>query len=264
MIAHMTLSLSGLPADFDGMTVAVISDVHADVRRGGPAGVRRIVEQVNATRPDLIVLLGDLIHRYRRAPRYLPLLAGLRAPEGVWACLGNHEHACVWYSRHLRQLRGPPVREWRERYAELGIELLFNEATPLERGGSRVWIVGVGDTYSGQADLPAALSAAQTDEFCLAITHHPDLIDDPAVGGLDLLLAGHTHGGQIYLPILGPVHVSCRNPRQRAAGLVRANGTVMYVTRGAGEGVPLRLGCPREIPIITLRSPGADDTAQRS
>ncbi len=261
MVERIEICLPNLPGAFDGTTVAVISDVHAGVRRGGDAGVRSIVEQANATCPDIIVLLGDLVHLCYQHARYMPLFAGLRARDGVWACLGNHEHGSRWFSRHLGERSGPSVDEWRRVYADLGIELLANEARPIERDGSRIWLVGVDDVYTGRDDLSAALQQTQAGEFRLAISHHPDLVDDPEVSEVDLVLAGHTHGGQVLLPVLGPVYVSSRKPRERARGLVRTGGTLMYVTRGVGEGLPIRFACPREMPLITLRRGEAEGTA---
>ncbi|MGC9317805.1 MAG: metallophosphoesterase [Armatimonadota bacterium] len=260
MVEEMTLPFANLPPGFDGATIAVLSDLHADVRRGGADGVRRVVEAANSLEPDLIVLLGDTIHRPERAGDYLPLLSGLEARHGVWACLGNHEHGFVWFSRYLGETPGPSPDEWRAIYARVGIELLVNEARPLQHRGSRLWLVGIDDAYSHHDDLPGALRDARSDEFCLGITHHPDVVDHPRIGELDLLLAGHTHGGQVHVPLLGPVHVSCRRPRERTAGIVRTNGTVMYVTRGVGEAIPIRIGCPRELPAITLRSDGSVGT----
>lgn len=254
MISRLHLTMPRLPAPFDGLTVAVVSDVHADRRAGGARGIAEIVRQVNDESPDVVLLLGDMIHRCRGARGQLAALAGLHGRDGVFATLGNHEHCFVWFSRRLRVTHGPGDDEWRALYRDLGYELLVNEARPLSRGGARIWIVGVDDAYSGHDDLASALRAVPADEFRLVITHHPDLIDDPAAGSVDLILAGHTHGGQVQVPVIGPVHVSCRNPHERAAGLVRAHGTLMYVTRGAGEGLPLRIGCPREIPVITLQA----------
>jgi predicted MPP superfamily phosphohydrolase len=253
VVERLTLSFPNLPASFDGTTVAVISDMHAGLRRGGASSVRQVAQTASGLRPDLIVLLGDMVHFGRRANRHLPLLSGLSAPEGVWACLGNHEHGFIWLSRYLGPSRAPSVDDWRRMYADLGIQLLVNEARPVERRGSRIWIVGVDDAYSGCDDLPAALAQTQPGDFRLVITHHPNLVDHPRVAEVDLILAGHTHGGQVHIPLLGPLHVSCRKPRERARGLVRANGTTMYVTRGVGEGVPIRLGCPRELTLMTLR-----------
>ena len=252
-VERVTISVSGLPQAYDGTTVAVVADVHARLGAGEASRVKRIVEDVNSLQPDVIVLLGDMIHRTHDASRCLSLLSGLRAGDGVWACLGNHEHGCVWYSRFLGSASGLPTDEWRRIYAEAGIELLVNESKPLQKHGSRIWLVGVDDAYSGCDDLPAALSEVEKDDFCLAITHSPDLIDDPRIAEVGLLLAGHTHGGQVRLPLLGPLYAPCRRARERAGGLIRTNGTTMYVTRGVGEGIPIRLGCPREISLITVR-----------
>lgn len=253
MVEHVTIAFPGLPAGFDGTTVAVISDLHAGMRRGGTSGVKRVVEEVNALQPDIVVLLGDMVHRGRHASRYLPLLAELEAEEGIWAALGNHEHSFMWYSGYLGPSSGPSVDEWRRLYAEAGIQLLVNEAIPVEKRGSRIWLLGVDDAYSGYDHLPAALASVQKNDFCLAITHSPDLIDDPRIAEVDLVLAGHTHGGQVRLPVLGSLFAPCRNPRERAAGLLRSSGTTMYVTRGVGEGMPIRFRSPREMPLITLR-----------
>jgi len=257
VIRHMTIPCPRLPAAFDGATVAVVSDLHAGGTRGTTAAVARVVQAVNSLRPDLIVLPGDLIHEAGRAREYLPLLSQLQAREGVWASLGNHEHGFVWFSKYVGPAVVPPVDEWRRMFADVGVQLLVNEATSLERGGARIWLVGVDDAYSRNDDLAAALATVATADFRLAITHSPDLIDAPRAGELDLILAGHTHGGQVSFPLLGPLWAPCRNFRQRAAGLIRNGRTAMYVSRGVGEGLPIRFRCPPELPFITLRRENA-------
>ena len=191
------------------------------------------MRKVNDESPDLVVLLGDMIHRCTGARRHLEALAGLRGRAGVFATLGNREHGFASLSRRLQLIPGPSDDEWRRIYGDLGYELLVNEARPLTRGGARIWIVGVDDAYSGHDDLGRALRDVPPDEFRLVITHHPDLIDDPAVRNVDLILAGHTHGGQVKVPVIARCMLfSCRNPQASAAGLVRAHGTLMAVTRG--------------------------------
>lgn len=251
-IERLEIPLARLPEAFEGLTLAVLSDLHAGFPRGGPAAVERVVEETNRLGADLILLLGDLVHRSRHAEVFLPLLSGLEAPGGKWACLGNHEHGFVWYSRWAKPRPPLGVEQWRALYAQSGIRLLVNEAEPLVREGERLWLVGVDDPYSGRHDLAAALARVRLGECCLSLSHSPDLVDDPCIGEVDLVLAGHTHGGQIWLPGVGPLVAPCRRPRQRAAGLVRHNQTLMYVSRGAGEGLPLRIGCPREITLLTL------------
>ena len=230
--------------------------MHAGRVRGGAPAIEQIVRAANGLHPDIIVLLGDMVHSGRQASKYLSLLEELEARQGIWACLGNHEHGFVWYSRYLGPSPVASVDEWRRIYADLGIELLVNEARPVEKSGARIWLVGVDDAYSGNDDLPKALQGVDRNEFCLAITHSPDLVDNPRVDELDLVFAGHTHGGQVCLPLLGPIYAPCRKPRQRASGLICTNRTTMYVSRGVGEAMPIRFRCPRELTLITLRTEG--------
>ncbi len=253
MVERVTVSLPRLPAAFDGFTIAVIADLHAGRKRGGVAAIQEILGAANRLMPDVIALLGDIVHAPLQAERWLSFLSGLQPGQATFACLGNHEHGFVWFSRYLGARPSPSVDHWRRLYAQVGAQLLVNEAVATERGGERIWMVGVDDTYSGRDDLPTALRGVPSNEFCLAITHSPDIVDHARAGELDLVLASHTHGGQVCLPFLGPVWAPCRKPRARAAGLVRANGTTMYVTRGVGEGLPIRLACPRQLPLITLR-----------
>jgi len=237
VIEHLSVSLPHLPHEFDGLTVAAIADLHAGLPWRLAPAVRRTVELVNSHRPDVILLLGDIVHRLPHAPAYLELLSDLRAAECIYATLGNHEHEYRWTSRWMR---GRPLlerRDWERLYAAAGIPLLVDEARALTRGAARLWFVGIDDCHSGHGDLPAALQSVPADECCIGFTHHPDLLDHPLTPRLDLLR-----------------HVSCRHPEERAAGWVEHRGMLMYVTRGAGEGVPLRMRCPRQIPIFTLHS----------
>ena len=253
MIEHLTVSLPRLPQQFEGLSVAALADLHAGLpwRRAGAVG--RTVEAINSRGPDVILLLGDIVDRLPHASSYLGLMADLRAVECIYATLGNHEHEYKWVDRRMRRRPLLTVADWRRLYAEAGIELLVNEARPLERGTERIWLVGIDDCRSGHADPAGALAGVPPDECSIGFTHHPDIIDHPHARRLDLLLAGHTHGGQLRVPLLGVRHVSCRDPQRRAFGWVEHNGTRMYVTRGAGEGIPLRIGCPRQIPVFTLR-----------
>jgi uncharacterized protein len=252
VVERVSAVLPRLPDAFHGLTVALIADLHAGLRWQGVAAVERLVAQVNELAPDAIVLLGDVIHHPRRIAEFAPVLGGLRARHGVWACLGNHEHGFVWYSRFIGASPHVPREDWRGIYGEVGISVLLNESTPLEQDGGRLWLVGVDDAYSGNDDLPAALRSAQARECLVAITHSPDLMDHRRVSEVDLVLAGHTHGGQVHFPYIGPVVGACRRPRQRAAGFDRSAATPLYVSRGAGEGLPLRWRCPREVTLLTL------------
>jgi predicted MPP superfamily phosphohydrolase len=254
-IEELTLTFPRLPREFSGMAVAVVTDLHAGRGHGTHAFVERVVSEVNLLRADVILLLGDLVHHTDCTAHFFPLLAELHAPEGVWACLGNHEHEYMWYSPWYEKQPRYGVPEWRRWYESAGAHLLVNEAHPLVRGGARMWLVGVDDAYAHRQDLEEALAETQAGEFRLVLSHSPDLLDDPRIGETDLVLSGHTHGGQVWIPGVGPFMAPCRRPAQRAAGLIRHHsGATMYVSRGAGEGLRLRLGCPREVTLLTLKT----------
>lgn len=246
-------SLGFVPQDF---TICAVADLHAGVRVGGDRAVEGLVDDILSLRPDMICLLGDMVHRAHDASRYLPMLQRLEAPKGVYAVLGNHEHGVLWYSPLLGKPSSKGVNEWREIYSDIGVEVLVNEARRIQLRHTHFWLLGVDDYYSGHDDLQAALSQVEGEEFRLVITHHPDLIDDSYAGDIDCILAGHTHGSQVNLPLIGPLYTSTRKPRARASGLMGENGTLMYVTRGVGEGIPLRLWCPREITLVRLAGDG--------
>jgi len=260
VIDYLTVSLGRLPEAFDGLRIAVIADLHAGRMWRRFRAVQSIVELVNAQRPNIVLLLGDIVHHLPHAAAYLDILSGLHVSDSICAVLGNHEHAYTWSGVNPGGEPLLSVDDWRELYAQAGIRLMVNQARSLCRGQSCLWLVGIDDRHSKHDDLRVALDGVPEADCCIGFTHHPDLIDDPLVSRLGLLLAGHTHGGQVRLPMLGLRHVSCKDPEHRATGWVRENGTRMYVTRGAGEGIPIRIGCPRQIPIVTLRA--GDDPAQ--
>jgi len=253
LVHRVSIDLPRLPHSFSGMTVAVVADLHC--RRRGTDFAARIAQQVNELRADLVVLLGDMVHRPMDGPVVLPSLSGLRARHGVWACLGNHEYGFVWLSRYVGRRRHPSVDEWRRAYSDAGVHLLANEAVALSEGAEHIWLAGVDDAYSGRADLTSALDGVGQGECVLAITHSPDIMDADGVQAIDLVLAGHTHGGQIRLPGIGPIWAPCRRPRKRAGGLVTGEQTRLFVTQGVGEGIPIRIGCPREIVLAELVRP---------
>ena len=253
MVERVEIALPRLPEVFDGLSIAVISDLHAGFPWRGARALRSLVGLVNAERPHVVAVLGDVVHWHRAAPRYLPLLRELEAPRGVYACLGNHEHGHRWYSQYLEPLDAPTVEQWRTLYHQAGLRLLVNEAVVVEQNGARLWIGGVDDPYGRRDDLKATVGHLPREDCKILLAHSPDVADDALACQVDLILAGHTHGGQVRLPGLGPIHCSCRRPRERGAGLSAICDTYLYVSRGAGEGVPIRVNCPREVPLVTLR-----------
>jgi uncharacterized protein len=248
-----TLKPRGWPAGRK-LTITVIADLHA----GGPdmplPNVQRIVDTANALKSDVIVMLGDYIARYRFAVERIPdpvwaaELARLQAPLGVWAILGNHDW---WYD----------VAGVRNALAEVRIPLLENQAVLLGPEGERVWVAGIGDQiayrighgrFRGVDDLPGTLAQVTTDDPVILLAHEPDIF--PRVPSrVALTFAGHTHGGQIRVPLIWPAFVPSRYGKRYAYGHVIERERHLIVSGGLGTSIiPARFGVPPEIVHVTL------------
>lgn len=236
------------------LSVTVIADLHA----GGPdmtlPHIRRVVDTANRLQSDLVVLLGDYIVRYRFVtehvadPVWAAELARLHAPLGTWAILGNHDW---WYD----------IDGARRALAEVRIPVLENNAVLLGAPGQKFWLAGIGDQlayplghgrFRGVDDLPGTLSRIRTDDPVLLLVHEPDIFPKipPRVA---LTLAGHTHGGQIRLPLIWPAFVPSQYGARYAYGHVVEDSRHLIVSGGLGTSIiPARLGVPPEIVRVEL------------
>ena len=240
VVRRASVALPGWPAGAKPVRVALLSDIHIGNLATGPDRLRRIVARVNALRPDLVVLAGDLVAGHgredARAASGLAELGRLRAPLGVVAVLGNHEY---WTDPHR-------VRRALER---AGVTVLDNAAT--RRGPLAVG--GLDDLVTRHADLPATLRAMErVGGARLMVSHSPDIAPKlpPSV---PLLLAGHTHCGQVWVPFFGPpVDVSRYGARYRC-GLAREGGRLTVVTAGTGtSALSVRFGVPPDLWVLTV------------
>ncbi|MDI9582936.1 MAG: metallophosphoesterase [Acidobacteriota bacterium] len=239
-VTRVSVAFANLPPSFEGLRIAQLTDVHH-----GPTVslefVQRAVEMANGLEPDLVALTGDYVYR---GTEYIPpcmrVLGGLHAPLGVLAVLGNHDH---WHGASL-------TREW---MARVGIADLTNAAVPIRRGDGLLWVAGVGDLWEDTQRLDYALADAPANAPVLLLSHNPDygeLLTDRRVG---LMLAGHTHGGQVNLPLFGPPILPLRYGRKYAVGLVRDDWKQAFVSRGVGTIIPaIRFRCRPEVALITL------------
>jgi len=247
-VTRTDVVLRNLPAAFDGYRIALISDFHTGDRWPGAMGrVRRAVRLVNEELPDLVLLGGDFTyHSTSELPACVEELRKLKPRDGVLAVLGNHDY---WDDAPAvrAQLREAGLRDLSE----------HNEHTTIERRGSRLWIVGIDDLWTARPDVEAALRDLPLGEAVILLSHNPDVA--PMLKGkpVDLLLAAHTHGGQVWLPLIGAPQVPSRYGSRYRCGLMREDGLQVYVTRGVGLiHPPVRFLCPAEVSIITLRSQG--------
>lgn len=243
--------LRRLPKEMDGLRVAQISDLHMSslLRRDWVACV---VDKVNAQKPDIVVITGDLVdgHPDRRMESALELKK-LAAPLGVFACVGNHEY----YSGYA---------PWIRVFTELGLQMLLNSHATLKIGGKELVLAGVTDPVAQAFGLPgpdfeAAVVQAPADAPCILLEHRPGMAALRARQGADLMLSGHTHGGQA--PGLREIVRSVNKGYLR--GWYEASGMPLYVSAGAGlwGGFPIRIATPSEIAVFTLKS--SPDTLQQ-
>jgi predicted MPP superfamily phosphohydrolase len=238
-ITRHEIFIDDLPDPFDGYRIAFLTDTHVAnvVRR---AFFEEVVAQTNRFEPDLVLLGGDFVSFERHIPLMADvLLTNLRARDGLIAVLGNHDY---WSN-------GEKVKAAME---ERGVQFIINKSIVLRRGGAELPLIGVDEIYRGEPDIDAAFNGIRSGP-CLGLTHHPDLIDLLEGRRLDLLVAGHTHGGQIRLPFFGSIVVPSRHEARYASGFQRVGRVLMYVSRGVGAIPPLRILCRPEVATFVLR-----------
>jgi hypothetical protein len=252
-ITHHTLYIPRLPAAFHGFTIAQISDIHYD-NFTEPFFVRRAVAHINALKPDLVVLTGDFISKgpnmYTVAELHSHLCARILGAITCplrYAILGNHDTAI-----------DPAMVT--SAIQNVGIPVLADQFVPIERGASRIWLVGLRDAGVSIPNLDVSIPPAAANEPVITLIHEPDYADDivasPLGAPTELILSGHSHGGQIRLPFFGPLLTPPLGQKYIEGRFVlpRAHRSLqLYVNRGLGTiAVPLRLCCPPEITHLTL------------
>jgi predicted MPP superfamily phosphohydrolase len=242
-VEHVDVPIRGLPAALEGITIAQLSDLHVSEETSA-AHVAQAVALAARERPDLIVLTGDYVTSGQEfIPAAVRAVAGLRAPLGVYAVLGNHDH---WSGAPDRLTAG---------FEDAGIGMLNNAHRRLPVRDSAIWLAGVDDPWLEQADLEHALRGIPEDGLRILLAHEPDFADTAARYGIQLQLSGHSHGGQVRLPLAGHIVVPPMS-RRYPIGLQRVQGTsaLVYTNRGIGVVAPaVRFNCRPEVTILRLR-----------
>lgn len=248
-IVDRTFHITNLPDPFHGFRIVQLSDIHLD-EFTEPYFLERAVRRINDLKADLVALTGDFVTRgsitfiagKHAAHRCAEILSTLTAPQ-VYAVLGNHDIAvdAALVTRCLTQARIP---------------VLINSNVPIERKGTRFWLCGLEDPGTSHPDLDLAVPA-KPDGPVILMAHEPDyadtVIQHPRGPLIDLMLSGHSHGGQVRLPVIGPLILPPMGQKY-VEGYFRFNQMQLYVNRGLGTvGLPFRLNCPPEITVITLQ-----------
>ena len=245
--------VADLSPAFDGYTIAALSDLHYG---GTPVPARlinRAVHLANEVQPNLVVLLGDyaLSHSFVRGisrvlyewalPRMTDSLRALHPPDGVLAILGNHDY----------DYDAAKVSAW---LRSTGARVLVNECVVIEKGDARLGIGGVDDFTHGEIDPHGGCASLAPNVPRIVLSHNPDgVLQLSPTARVDLVLAGHTHGGQLVLPWLGAPARHCTVcDASSASGWVARAPVRLYVTTGVGVLLPLRINCPAEVLIVRL------------
>jgi predicted MPP superfamily phosphohydrolase len=257
-VTESEVHLRGLSPSFDGVRIVQLSDIHMD-EFSEPFFLRHAVELINRLKPDAVLLTGDFVSDVPRSKEFAAgaawqcahILSTLQC-RNLYAALGNHD-VVVGAENVMAALTAN------------GITVLRNACLPIERFGERIggrlWLAGLDDPYEGDPDpeltIPASIRNIP-DEPVVLMCHAPDYADDLVATqtgqAVDLILSGHTHGGQVCMPFVGPLTLPPMG-RKYVKGWFQLGKTQLYVNRGLGTvGVPFRFDCPPEISLMTLRT----------
>ena len=239
IVEKIEISLKRLPKKLENLRIVHLSDIHHSPFTN-LEHIARTVEIANTLKPDMFILTGDYVsHDTEYIAPVAKVLGTLESEFGTFACLGNHDHwtDAEMVTKHFR--------------AE-NINVLINEGFRFEARDASFWLCGVDDYMVGKTDLRAALHGSFPDEMKLLLAHNPVIVRQAARFGVDLILSGHTHGGQVKLR---DEEKRILPRRKLKNGLHRRKETQIYITRGIGTVVlPVRFGCPPEISLIELRN----------
>lgn len=240
-ITQLELSLAQLPAAFSGTRLVHFSDVHLGFNKD-VHDVKRLVKHIRESQPDIICFTGDMVDSDAEdLADSVAVLAELTAPLGKYAIFGNHDYKNTELLTRLLQTAGFVV--------------LRNQSYLIKQGGARIAVAGLEDMLKGSPDPEAALKGIPTDTFTVLLMHEPDYADAAESYPFHLQLSGHSHGGQIRLPIIGAAYTPYGSQKYINGLYYTANQTMpVYVNRGFGETyMPFRLLCRPELTVLTLR-----------
>ena len=243
-VEKINIAIENLPESFDGAKIVHLTDFHSKNFGEREKKVLEILEDIN---PDFIFITGDFID-YRTkdinsCQEFWRKLSNQHQGK-TFGVLGNHEH---W-------IKSPDISAIKKLLEEGGISILNNENRKIFQGDKYIYLLGVDDPDSEKDDLPKAMIGVEENIPKILLAHSPDIIDSLRGEKVDLILVGHTHGGQIRIPFVKPFWVPTKNRGKYASGLFEIGNTILYTNRGIGmTTLPIRFNCPPEIAVIELK-----------
>jgi predicted MPP superfamily phosphohydrolase len=239
-INEYNIFVPNLPAEFEGYRVLHFTDLHYGFLNPLYL-VRRVIKVANLVKADVIACTGDYVkkkHTTSEIKKVWRELIKLEAKDGVYFVLGNHDH---WADtgESLKQL-------------EASGRSLRHKAVSVERNGKRIWFAGAGDLWEDELGFDKALAGVPEGDCRIMLSHNPDSADTDFKERIDLMLSGHTHGGQVDIPFLGPPALPVKNKKYKS-GFVKGGNCNLFISRGIGwSGPPVRFNCPPELALLKL------------
>jgi uncharacterized protein len=238
-----TVNIQGLPKDLNNIKIAHLSDLHVKEKISVH---EEIINKLAEIKPDIIVLTGDFVEEPEKIEICIKFVKQLKAKYGVWAVMGNWDY---WM--------GSP-NDLKKRLKEVGVNILINENRRIEIGNNFLYLAGVDDPFTKRDNLNLALKGIPLNSkqtFTILLAHSPNIFKLAKQHNISLTLAGHTHGGQVRLPLIGPLYSLTPTMGKYSMGLFKENNYQMYVNPGIGVSkIPFRLFCPPELTIIQLHT----------
>lgn len=262
---RFTLPTPRLPLEIESLSILLVSDLHVGDR---PHASLTALDRLAGARPDMLIAAGDLVESERFISDVGERLARIEPRLGAFAVWGNHDamgrpqgRALGWVRHETR-----PLSDMESGLAAHGIQTLTNRAVRLAINEAPLQLVGVGDTHVGLCDVDAAFAEVVPEVFTVLIAHNPDTAFALGARRVDLTLSGHTHGGQIALPIVGPLTLRTRRRLPQPCGLMYVYGRPLIISAGVGTaGVPFRLNAPADVVnlcLVRARPGRVSDAAQ--
>ena len=243
-LERKTIFLKKLPENFEGLKIIQISDLHS--KKFGKKE-KRILEIINQEKPDFLFITGDI--NEARANK-------IDLCEKFWEKLGKLKQGCVYavFGNHIYEDEKIEPIVLKSILEKLGIQVLDNENVKLERGGEYIWLLGVNDPHTNHHNLSKTLQGVDSSSTRILLSHSPEIMDDLKIGDVNLILTGHTHGGQVKIPHIRPFWSPTKYHGKYVKGLFNVKGAYMYVNRGIGtKKLPIRFNSRPEITLFTLR-----------
>lgn len=254
-VTNETVHLGDLPEEFDNYKIVQLSDLHNKEFGGGN---KRLVNEINKIKPDIIVITGDMLNNSQDIPNngevLIKLLENLNNNYPIYYVTGEHEEGLYYEDLNKYQKEGTK-EAYEEKLSSLGVTVLNDEQTTFTRRNAKINLYGLKEHLSGDIKIEKRLGEANEEEVNILLSHRPFYLAEYAAWGADLVFSGDTHGGMIHLPFIGGIFSTEGFFPEYDGGLFQKGNSIMVVSRGLGNNpIPLRINNRPEIVVVTIKN----------